>query len=129
RTVTQVTITSGALECTATNDPDTNRCTPEHDYTKFLKADGLKGARIGIPRMFYYDKLAVPGEEKPRGGLNDDQKKVMDEAIGILKQQGAVLVDPADIPSIKDLVQWSVCRGEDGRGKDANCPVLLKYGL
>ena len=129
RTVTDVAIMFGALEGPDPNDPDTNRCTPEHDYTKFLKADGLKGARIGIPRMFYYDKLAVPGEEKPRGGLNDDQKKVMDEAIGILKQQGAVLVDPADIPSIKDLVQWSVCGGEEGKGKDPNCSVVFKYGM
>jgi len=129
RTVTDVAIMFGSLEGPDPNDPDTKRCTPEHDYTKFLKADGLKGARIGIPRAFYYDKLALPGEEKPRGGLNDDQKKVMDEAIGILKQQGAVIVDPADIPSIKDLVQWSVCGGGEGKGKDANCSVVLKYGM
>ena len=131
RSVTDVAIMFGALEGATPdpNDPDTKRCTPEHDYTKFLKADGLKGARIGIPRAFYYDKLAVPGEEKPRGGLNDDQKKAMDEAIGILKQQGAVIVDPAEIPSIKDLLQWSVCGGEEGKGKDANCSVVFKYGM
>ena len=33
-------------------------CTPPpgRDYTKFLRADGLRGARIGIPRAFYYDR-------------------------------------------------------------------------
>ena len=37
-----------------------------------------------------------------RGGLNDAQKKVMDDAIAVLKQQGAIVVDPADIPSVID---------------------------
>ena len=30
------------------------------------------------------------------------QKKAMDEAIAVLKREGAVIVDPADIPSIVD---------------------------
>src|SRR5207302_756749 len=47
--VTDAAILFGVLEGPDANDPDTKRCTPEHDYTKFLKADGLKGARIGIP--------------------------------------------------------------------------------
>ncbi len=62
-------------------------------------ADGLKGARIGIPRANYYDPITLPGSDRPRGGLNPDQKKVMDEAIAALKAQGAVVVD-VDIPSI-----------------------------
>src|SRR5204862_4687202 len=34
------------------NDSATSRCTPppNHAYTQFLKRDGPKGARIGIPR-------------------------------------------------------------------------------
>jgi hypothetical protein len=41
----------------------------------------------------------------------------MDEAIEILKQQGAVIVDPADIPSIvttdpdHNLLLWNTCSG------------------
>jgi hypothetical protein len=50
---------------------------PGRDYTKFLKADGLKGARIGIPRAFYYDKFTPPGATEARGGLNAEQTKVM----------------------------------------------------
>ena len=67
-----------------------------------LKRDGLKGARIGIPRAFYYDKLTVPGEKEPRGGLNETQAKAMAEAIAVLKAEGAEIVDPADIPSVVD---------------------------
>ena len=65
---------------------------------QFLKPDALKGARIGIPRAFYYDSSRLPGENALRGGLNPDQKKVMDEAIAALKRQGAAIVDPAEHP-------------------------------
>jgi amidase len=60
----------------------------------------------------------------------------MAEAIEILKQQGAIIVDPADIPSIvaKDaansFLTWGVCGGlENGKGQDAECSVVLKYGM
>ncbi len=101
-----------------------------------LKRDGLKGARIGIPRAFYYDKLTVPGEKEPRGGLNETQAKAMADAIAVLKAEGAEIVDPADIPSVVDtdaknnFLAWGTCSGTDGaKGKDANCSVVLKYGM
>ncbi len=103
---------------------------------QYLKADALKGARIGIPRAFFYDEVAVPGREKPTGGLNKEQRAVMDEAIAILKAQGAVIVDPADIPSVlaprvdDNLVAWGVCSGTTGaRGQDAGCSIDFKYGM
>jgi amidase len=140
KSVTDAAILLGALEGAAPdpNDPATKTCTPPpgRDYTRNLKADGLKGARIGIPRALFYDKTTPPGAKDPRGGLNDDQAKVMAEAIEILKQQGAVIVDPADIPSIvtkdenNNFVTWGTCSGVDGaKGKDANCSVVLKYGM
>jgi amidase len=96
----------------------------------------LKGARIGIPRAFYYERATPPGQTEGRGGLNEDQKKAMDEAIAILKKQGAVIVDPADIPSIADkdpknnLMLWNTCSGaNEGKGKDADCSVAFKYGM
>src|SRR5690349_18764795 len=52
RTVTDAAIMLGVLEGTADpHDPATKACTPppEHDYPRFLKPDGLKGARSGIP--------------------------------------------------------------------------------
>src|SRR5262249_24111589 len=57
------------------------------------------GARIGVPRANYYDEFTIPGTDRPRGGLNPEQKKVMDDAIAALKAQGAILVD-VEIPSI-----------------------------
>src|SRR5205823_4006016 len=74
RTMADAAILMGVLESASPdpNDAATKTCTPPpgRDYTKFLKADALKGARIGIPRAFYYDRITVPGEASPRGGLN-----------------------------------------------------------
>ena len=140
RSVTDAAIMLGALEG-ATPDPNdaaTRTCKPPpgRDYTKFLNVTGLKGARIGVPRAFYYDRIALTGEEKPRGGLDAAQAKVMADAIAILKQQGAVIVDPADIPSYVDkdpksnFLQWDYCSGADqAKGKDETCSVDFKYGM
>jgi len=140
RTVTDAAILFGALESATPdeNDPATKACAPApgRDYTKFLKADALKGARIGIPRAFFYDKTTPPDAKEPRGGLNPDQAKVMAEAIDVLKQQGAVIVDPADIPSVvdkdrdKNFLNWGTCSGaEQNRGRDNDCSIVLKYGM
>ena len=140
RTVEDAAILLGALEGAAAdpNDPATRACTPPpgRDYTKVLRPGGLRGARIGIPRAFFYDKFTPPGEERPRGGLNPDQLKAMNEAIDVLRRQGAVIVDPADIPSVIDkdpknsFLLWSICSGaDDAKGKDEDCSVGLKYGM
>jgi amidase len=140
RTVTDAAILMGALESAAPdpNDPATKACIPPagRDYTQYLKADALKGARIGIPRAFFYDKVTPPGAKEPRGGLTPDQMKVMEEAIAILKKQGAIVIDPADLPSVVDtdpkrnFVLWGSCGGTDGaKGKDKDCSVVLKYGV
>ena len=140
RTVTDAAILLGVLEGTTPDPMDQamTTCTPlpNHDYTPHLKRAGLQGARIGIPRAFYYDKATAPGETTPRGGLNPDQVKVMAEAIEVLGREGATIVDPADIPSIlapdpaANFLLWSMCSGVDGRKeKDANCSVAFKYGM
>src|ERR1041385_286220 len=118
------------------NDPATSKCTPppNHDYTQFLKKDGLKGARIGIPRAGFYDKIQLPGSDKPRGGLNPEQTKAMADAIAVLEEQGAVIVDPADIPSVVDkdpknnFFLWGVCADMDDV-KEKKCSVSLAYGM
>ena len=117
------------------NDAATSRCTPPPggDYTKFLIKTGLKGARIGIPRAQFYDKITPPGAKEPRGGLEEASAKVMAEAIEILKQQGAVIVDPADIPSVVDsnagenFTLWNTCT--TAKGKDEDCSIVFKYGM
>jgi amidase len=140
KSVTDAAIMLGALEGATPdpNDPATSLCTrpPGQDYTRYLDPAALKGARIGVPRAFFYDKTTPPGAKEPRGGLTPDQAKVMDEAIEILKQQGAVIVDPADIPSIvtmdldHNFLLWNTCSGStDSKGQDAGCSVVLKYGM
>jgi amidase len=140
KTVTDAAIMLGALEGAAPdpNDPATSLCTrpPGQSYSSYLDSGALKGARIGIPRAFFYDRIMPPGAKEPRGGLTPDQAKVMQDAIAVLKQQGAIIVDPADIPSIvttdpdRNLLLWNTCSGvTDSKGQDAGCSVVLKYGM
>ena len=106
RTVTDAAIVFGALEGAAPDpeDPATDRCAPppNADYTAFLNADGLQGARIGIPRALYFDSVQIPGTDRWRGGLDDEERAAMIDAIEVLRAQGATIVDPADIPSVID---------------------------
>jgi amidase len=53
------------------------------DYTQFLKADGLRGARIGVVRKAF--------------GFMDAVDKVMGSALDAMKREGAILVDPVEI--------------------------------
>jgi amidase len=140
RSVSDVAIMLGALEGASPdpNDPATRTCTPPpgRDYTAFLKRDGLKGARIGIPRAFYYDELPAGIGGSNRGGIAADQKQAMDDAIAILKREGAIVVDPANIPSVVDpdpknnINRFSTCSGANaGRGKDDDCSITFKYGM
>ncbi len=92
KTVADAAIMLGAMEGASPdpNDAATRTCTPppNRDYTKFLNAGGLKGARIGVPRAFYIDRVTLPGEKDPRGGINAEQAKVMAEAIAVLEGAG-----------------------------------------
>jgi amidase len=139
RTVADAAIMLGAMENAQPdpNDEATRKCPPPagRDYTRFLDPNALRGARIGIPRAFFYDRVTA-GSAQPRGGLNDTQRAVMDSVITLLKAQGAVIVDPANIPSIVDtsaasnFLNWNPCSGLDqARGRDAECSVAFKYGM
>jgi amidase len=127
RTVTDAAILLGVLEGTPDpNDSATTACTrvPGGDYTKFLNAGALKGARIGVPRTF------------TRGALNADESRLLAEAIAVLQKRGAVIIDPAEIPSVvtrearNNLLSWLPCSGPGGaKGQDASCSVVFKYGM
>ncbi|MGB3565451.1 MAG: amidase [Thermoanaerobaculia bacterium] len=87
RTVTDAAILLGALtgidprdEATAASDGQA-----DVDYTRFLDADGLRGARIGVARQYF--------------GFHPEVDKLMEAALEAMKGLGAVLVDPADIPT------------------------------
>jgi amidase len=55
------------------------------DYTQFLDRDGLRGARIGVARKNF--------------SANTRANKVLNEAIEAMKQAGAEIIDPADLPT------------------------------
>jgi amidase len=138
RTVTDAAILLGVLEGPAADpkDPATSTCPRQVDYTRFLDAGALRGARIGVPRAFFYDKMTPPGAPEARGGLNPEQTALMAEAIALLKKQGAVVVDPADIPSVvarepaSNFLLWPTCSGLDNaKGRDADCSIVFKYGM
>jgi amidase len=140
RSVTDAAILLGVLESASPdpNDPATKACAapPGRDYRRYLRRDALKGARIGVPRAYYYDAFGSPGERGFSAGLPEAQKALMQEAITVLRAQGATIIDPADIPSIvsedlaHSLARWSVCSGEsDSKGRDADCSIVFKYGM
>jgi amidase len=140
RTVSDAAIMLGALEGSRPdpNDQATTSCphVPGDDYTRFVDANALQGARIGIPRAFYYERTSVPGSSGQRGGLNDAQRAVMTEVIGVLRSKGAVIVDPADIPSVVDtsaannFLLWNICSGlGNAKGLDEDCSIAFKYGM
>src|SRR6202171_3429756 len=56
------------------------------DYTEFCDPNGLRGARIGVARKYF--------------GFNDAVDALMEQALGVMKQQGAILIDPADIATL-----------------------------
>lgn len=139
KTVADAAIMLGAMEGAQPDPGDaaTTKCPPPagRDYTRFLIPSGLKGTRIGIPRAFFYEATSA-GASSPRGGLTPDQRKAMDDAIAVLKAQGATIVDPAEIPSVTEkdsannFLNWNVCSGaENGKGLDASCSVAFKYGM
>jgi len=115
RTVADAAVLLGVLEGAAPDprDPATNSCNRIIDYSRNLDAGALAGARIGVPRTAFFD-LARHGA-------------IMANAIAVLKQHGATVVDPADIPN---QPMWPVCSGRDHqKGHDAECSTVFKYGM
>lgn len=87
RTVRDAAILLGALKGVDARDlvTRTSQGHSHSDYTQFLDAGGLKGARLGVARKYF--------------GFNDRVDRLMNDLIGELKKLGAVIIDPADIPT------------------------------
>ena len=92
RTVADAAALLGAMTGMDAADPAmvASRGTSATDYTGALKADGLKGARIGIARKRYF-------------GYSPVTDQLIDKAIADMKAQGAIVVDPADIATAGKL--------------------------
>jgi amidase len=61
----------------------------EPDYATFLDLDGLRDARIGVARTL--------------AGFNDRVDRLFDESLAAMRDVGAEIVDPADIPHADEL--------------------------
>ncbi|HUM03968.1 MAG TPA: amidase [Terriglobales bacterium] len=56
------------------------------DYTKSLDPNGLKGARLGVVRKYF--------------GFNDAVDQLMNDVIAQMKNAGAEIIDPVEIPTL-----------------------------
>ena len=80
RTVTDAAITLSAIVGHDKNDSITSDSKKgEKDYTKYLDANGLKNARIGVARQFV--------------GNNAKAKELFEKNLEMLKSNGATLID------------------------------------
>ena len=89
RTVTDAAVILTAIAGADPADPATASAKAE-DYTRYLSADALKGARIGVPRKGWF-------------GVNRNADPIGEAALVELKKLGAVLVDPIELAPPPEL--------------------------
>ncbi len=91
RTVRDVAILLGSLtgsdDMDAGSIPHSDRSHP--DYTQFLDSDGLSGTRIGVARNFF--------------AYNQRVDQIIERSLQLLKNSGAILVDPATVAVTREL--------------------------
>jgi amidase len=87
RTVVDAAILLGCMAGPDADDPATAAAAGKMapDYTAFLDVAALRGARIGVARKYF--------------GILPAVDKLMEEAIAAMKSHGALISDPADLPS------------------------------
>jgi amidase len=87
RTVAEAAVLLGALTGVDAGDPATRSSAKRacKDYRPFLDRDGLRGARIGVARNM--------------AGTDARVLKIFESSLDVMRQLGAVLVDPADVPN------------------------------
>lgn len=88
RTVADAAVLLGALTGVDPRDPAAQASMGKFytDYTQFLDHDGLRGARIGVARQVYF-------------GYSDKTDAIANAAIEQMRRLGAIIIDPADIPT------------------------------
>jgi len=88
RSVADAATVLGALVGVDPRDPATQASAghSQMDYVKYLDINGLRSARIGVPRDGYF-------------GYSPKADAVINQAIEALRTGGAVIVDPVKIPN------------------------------
>ena len=92
RTVADAATALGALTGTDPRDPATIAAEGQAqiDYAQFLDAHGLRGARIGVARELYT-------------GYSEHTDAIFEAALAVMREAGATLIDPADIPTARQI--------------------------
>jgi amidase len=92
RTVADAAVLLGVLAGVDPSDAvtATSQGHAQVDYTRFLDPKGLKGARIGVPRERFF-------------GYHPATDALIERALVLMKAQGAVIIDPAPIPTASKL--------------------------
>jgi amidase len=83
------------------------------DYTRFLDKHALRGARIAVPRVPYWN------------GFTAAQQQLMLDAIAALREEGAFVADPYEIPNQAAISAFGICTSFPA---PANCSTVLMYG-
>jgi amidase len=99
KTVRDAALLLGALTGVDEKDPATWRSASQAhvDYSAFLRRDGLRGKRIGVPRDdVYFNEL------------NEEEKVLMERVIETLRAEGAIVVDNIAIPSAREKWDYAI---------------------
>ena len=86
RTVRDAAILLGVIAGADPDDVATKGSKAQSDYAQYCDPNGLKGARIGVARKYF--------------GFSEAVDALMQQALDVMKGQGATLVDPADIETL-----------------------------
>lgn len=90
RTVSDAAIVLNVIAGSDPRDPATAEADRHKtDYTRALDPNGLRGKRIGVVRQL--------------AGAEPNADRVLEQAIALMKAEGAIIVDPVDIPHLKEL--------------------------
>ena len=102
RTVTDATLVLNAIAAHDSSDAamGAGYWRKQKDYSVFLDPKGLEGARIGIPRDYFFEELT------------DEQLAIFNGAVELMRKHGAVIVDPADVRTARQIVYSSVVLNE-----------------
>jgi len=103
RSVADAALVLSALVGEDDRDPATAASAGRYhrDYSRFLDPDGLRGARIGVPRDGFF-------------GYDERVDKLIEDALQLMREAGAEIIDQADLLSAEAM-----------RGSRAEMTVLL----